>query len=56
MEDEDVDDAMDKLQKAEFSEERIVALEHFSFVFTEMNDMNFFLEHIADVMNLKVFC
>lgn len=59
MEDEDVArhvEAMDKLQKAEFSEDRIVALERFSFVFTEMKDMNMFLEHVVDVMNLKVFC
>ncbi|KAL0151220.1 hypothetical protein M9458_053411, partial [Cirrhinus mrigala] len=56
MEDEDLDEAMDKLQKAEFSEDRIVALEPFSFIFTEMKDMNLFLEHVVDVMNLKVFC
>ncbi|XP_016359488.1 uncharacterized protein LOC107701863 [Sinocyclocheilus anshuiensis] len=45
MEDEYVDEALDKLQKAEFSEDRIVALEPFSFFFTEMKDMNLFLEH-----------
>ncbi len=56
MEDEDVDEAMDKLQKAQFSEDRIDALEPFSFVFTEKEDMDLFLEHVVDVMNLKVFC
>ncbi len=55
-EDEDVDEAMDKLQKAQFSEDRIDALEPFSFVCTEKEDMDLFLEHVVDVMNLKVFC
>ncbi|XP_048013068.1 uncharacterized protein LOC125246189 isoform X2 [Megalobrama amblycephala] len=56
MEDEDVDEAMDKLQKAQFSEDRIDALEPFCFIFTEKEDMILFLEHVVDVMNLKVFC
>lgn len=56
MEDEDVDEAMDKLQKAQFSEDRIDALEPFCFIFTEKEDMVLFLEHVVDVMNLKVFC
>ncbi len=47
---------MDKLQKAQFSEDRIDALEPFSFVFTEKEDIDLFLEHVVDVMNLKVFC
>ncbi len=54
--DEDVDEAMDKLQKAQFSEGRIDALEPFCFIFTEEEDMDLFLEHVVDVMNLKVFC
>lgn len=48
LEDEDVDEALDKLQKAEFSEDRMVVLEPFSFFFTEMKDMNLFLEHVID--------
>ncbi|XP_048024100.1 uncharacterized protein LOC125253701 [Megalobrama amblycephala] len=56
MEDEDFDEAMDKLQKAPFSEDRIDALEPFCFIFTEKEDMIFFLDHVVDVMNLKVFC
>lgn len=56
MEDEDLDEAMDKLQKAQFSEDRIDALEPFCFIFTEKEDMILFLDHVVDVMNLKVFC
>ncbi len=52
----DVDEAMDKLQEAQLSEDRIDALEPFSFVFSEKKDMDLFLEHVVDVMNLKIFC
>ncbi|KAI7791535.1 hypothetical protein IRJ41_021846, partial [Triplophysa rosa] len=40
MEDQDVSEAMETSQKAEFSEDRIAALEPFSFVFTEIKDMS----------------
>ncbi len=56
IEDKDVDEAMDKLQEAQLSEDQIDALEPFSFVFSEKKDMDLFLEHVVDVMNLKIFC
>ncbi len=53
MEDEDVDEAMDKLQKAQFSEGRIDALEPFCFIFTEKEDMDLFLEHLMYKLGLQ---
>lgn len=56
LEDQDVFEAMDTLQKAAFPEDRIAALEPFSFIFTDIKDMHAFIEHVVDLMNLKVFC
>lgn len=56
MEEQDVSEAMETLQNAEFSEDRIAALEPYSFVFTEIEDMTVFLNNVVDIMNLKVFC
>ncbi|XP_039537483.1 uncharacterized protein LOC120485767 isoform X2 [Pimephales promelas] len=56
MEEQDVAEAVERLEKAEFPQDRIDALEPFCFIFTVMNDMQLFLEHVVDVMKLKVNC